>query len=246
MKRRRLFAMEVVQTSTMDCGPASLKSFLDGFGINVSYGRLREACQTSLDGTSIDTIEEVAIELGLAAEQVMIPVDHLMLPEAEAIPSIVVVRLPSGAPHFVVLWRRFGPFVQLMDPATGSRFTTCQSVLEELYVHTSLISVADWMSFASSPAFVRVLHQRCRHIGLADSGASLIDAALADPDWMGTVRLDAAVRMPRETAQIVGGVFIAKVVKEQERIKFARVMETKGAVQMDACTLHRGLGAPRF
>ena len=44
----------------MDCGPAALKSLLEGFGIPVSYGRLREACQIDLDGTSIDDLEEVA------------------------------------------------------------------------------------------------------------------------------------------------------------------------------------------
>jgi len=32
------FAPEVVQTSAMDCGPAALKSVLEGFSIPVSYG----------------------------------------------------------------------------------------------------------------------------------------------------------------------------------------------------------------
>ena len=73
------FAPEVVQTSAMDCGPAALKSVLEGFSIPVSYGRLREACQTDVDGTSINTIEDIAIQLGLQAEQVMLPADHLVL-----------------------------------------------------------------------------------------------------------------------------------------------------------------------
>ncbi|HEU4386653.1 MAG TPA: cysteine peptidase family C39 domain-containing protein, partial [Blastocatellia bacterium] len=90
----RLIAPEVVQTSAMDCGPASLKCFLEGAGISVSYGRLREACQTDLDGTSIDTIEEVAVELGVDAEQVMIPAEHVLIPEASPLPAIVVVSLP--------------------------------------------------------------------------------------------------------------------------------------------------------
>ena len=93
--RRRLLVPEVVQTSAMDCGPAALKCLLEGFGIPVSYGRLREACQTDVDGTSIDTLEEVAVQLGLEAEQVMVPVDHLLLPEAQALPALVVVRLPA-------------------------------------------------------------------------------------------------------------------------------------------------------
>nr|MDQ3625189.1 cysteine peptidase family C39 domain-containing protein [Verrucomicrobiota bacterium] len=117
LPRQRFFAAEVVQTSAMDCGPATLKCLLEGFGVPVSYGRLREACQTDVDGTSIDMMEEIAGQLGLEAEQVMMPVDHLFLPEARALPAIVVVRQPNGSAHFVVAWRRHGRFVQLMDPA---------------------------------------------------------------------------------------------------------------------------------
>src|ERR687896_279619 len=103
--RRRLLAPEVVQTSAMDCGPATLKSLLEGFAIPVSYGRLREACQIDLDGTSIDTMEEVAAQLGLEAEQVVVPADHLLAPAARNLPAIVVVRHPSGLTHFIVAWR---------------------------------------------------------------------------------------------------------------------------------------------
>jgi len=59
---RRFLIPEVVQTSAMDCGPASLKALLEGFGISASYGRLREACQTDVDGTSIDRLEEAAVQ----------------------------------------------------------------------------------------------------------------------------------------------------------------------------------------
>src|SRR5207253_777172 len=97
--KRRWLAPEVVQTSAMDCGPASLKCLLEGFGVSVSYGRLREACQTDVDGTSIDTMEEVAAQLGLDAEQVMLPVDHLLVPEAHALPALVVVRQPNNLTH---------------------------------------------------------------------------------------------------------------------------------------------------
>jgi len=119
--RRHLFAPEVVQTSAMDCGPAALTCLLEGYGLSVSYGRLREACQTDVDGTSIDTLETIAVQLGLSAEQILMPVDHLFLPETMAFPSIVVVRLPSGMTHFVVAWRPHGRVVQVMDPHTGRR-----------------------------------------------------------------------------------------------------------------------------
>ena len=97
----------------MDCGPASLKALLEGFGIHVSYGRLREACQTQVDGTSIDTIEDVAVQLGLDAAQTMLPADHLCLREANALPALVVVVLPNGLTHFVVVWNVYGAFVQV-------------------------------------------------------------------------------------------------------------------------------------
>src|SRR4030042_5541173 len=92
LAEQRFFVPEVVQTSAMDCGPATLKALLEGFGIPISYGRLREACQTDVDGTSIDTVEELAVQLGLHAEQIMLPADHIFVPEARALPAIVVVR----------------------------------------------------------------------------------------------------------------------------------------------------------
>src|SRR3954471_7560143 len=115
---RRLLAPEIVQTSAMDCGPAALKCLIDGFGGSISYGRLREACQTDVDGTSIDTLEEVAVTLGLDTEQVLLPEDHLLHEEAAALPALAVVQLPGGVTHFLVIWRAVGPLLQVMDPAT--------------------------------------------------------------------------------------------------------------------------------
>ncbi len=84
----------------MDCGPASLKSILDGHDIPVSYARLRDACQTDVDGTSIDTMETVAGQLGLDAEQIVVPADHVLLPDAATLPAIVVVRLSDRLDAF--------------------------------------------------------------------------------------------------------------------------------------------------
>src|SRR5262247_1116992 len=103
MNARRWLAAEVVQTSEMDCGPACLKSLVDGFGGSLSYGRLREACQTDVDGTSIDTIEDVANDLGLACEQVLVAPDQVLDPRAGHLPCLAIVRNPTGEPHFVVL-----------------------------------------------------------------------------------------------------------------------------------------------
>ncbi len=101
--KRSFLVPEVIQSSAMDCGPASLKALLEGFGIAASYGRLREACQTAVDGTSIDTLEELAVSLDLDAEQVIVPVDHLLFPETRTFPAIFVTTQPNGSTHFAVL-----------------------------------------------------------------------------------------------------------------------------------------------
>ena len=194
MKQRvRLIVPEVVQTSNMDCGPAALKSLLDGFGIPVNYGRLREACQTDVDGTSIDTLEEVANQLGLQAEQIMLPADHVLIDEARALPAIAVVVLPNGITHFVIVWRRFGKFVELMDPAVGRRWVSAARFLSNLYVHTQPAGAEDWREYAGSEDFLGPLRRRLRSLEI--NQADLIAAATNDPGWRSLAALDAGIRM---------------------------------------------------
>jgi ABC-type bacteriocin/lantibiotic exporter with double-glycine peptidase domain len=153
--RQRLLVPEVVQTSAMDCGPAALKSLLEGIHVPLSYGRLREICQTDVDGTSIDTLEIVANQLGVAVEQVMIPVDHVCLPEAAALPAIVVVRQADGSLHFVVVWRRHRSWLQVMDPAVGRRWVHARHFAEQLFQHQMSVAVPDWREWAESDDFLQ-------------------------------------------------------------------------------------------
>ena len=193
---RRWLVPEVVQTSGMDCGPASLKALLEGFGISASYGRLREACQTDVDGSSIDQIEETAVRLGLQAEQVMMPADHVLLDSAKALPALVVVRLPGGATHFVVAWARHGPWIQVMDPAVGRRWSTRSRFQSEIFVHTQSVAAEAWRQWAGSKAFLTPLRQRLTRLGVNQADASsLIETALHDAGWEALGALDAAVRM---------------------------------------------------
>lgn len=189
---RRYFADEVVQSSAMDCGPATLKSLLGGFGIQVSYGRLREACQTDVDGTSIDTIEALANQLGLQAEQVMLPADFLDIPEAAALPAIAVFRQPHGDTHFVVLWRRHGPLVQIMDPASGRRWLTWQELRSQLYQHETEVPLTVWQEWVTSDGFRAVLRARLRRLGIAEQ--PLLDSALTSNGASAICTLEAALR----------------------------------------------------
>lgn len=194
--RQPLLAPEVVQTSSMDCGPASLKCLLEGAGLPVSYARLREACETDVDGTSIDTLEVVANQLGLPVEQVVVPVDHLCEPETRAFPSLVVVRLPDGNTHFIALWRQFGPLVQLMDPACGRRWETLQALRRELYVHKAVVPAEAWREWAGEEEFLGPLRRRLVALLRSEAEAQQrLDAAVANPEWRGLATLDTAARM---------------------------------------------------
>jgi ATP-binding cassette subfamily B protein len=180
----------------MDCGPAVLKALLEGHGIRASYGRLREACQTDVDGTSIDTLEEVARDLGLDAEQVMLPADHLLIPEARALPAVAVTVLPGGLSHFVVVWRSHGPRLQVMDPACGRRWPRSRDFVRDLLVHSQPVEAASFREWAETGDYAQPLRQRLRRLG-ADGPASseFLREALSTDGWRGPAALDAAVRL---------------------------------------------------
>ncbi|MFO1151082.1 MAG: ATP-binding cassette domain-containing protein [Alsobacter sp.] len=209
---RALLAPEVVQTSSMDCGPAVLKCLLEGFGIQTSYSRLREACQTSVDGTSVDSLEQVAGLLGLQAEQMVLAADVLLEP-AFNLPAILVSRLPDGATHFVVVWRHVGSWLQVMDPAVGRRWVRGRKFLREAYRHALSVSAVDWRDFAASEDFQGLLRSRMARLG-ADPGlsAATLGRALMDPGWFSLATLDAALRLA-ETVAGAGGILRADGVR---------------------------------
>lgn len=193
---RRLLAPEVVQTSSMDCGPAALKCLLEGHGVRVSYGRLREACQTSVDGTSIDTIEAVAQQLGLHAEQVLVPSDFICLDDARRFPAVVVVNHADAATHFVVVWARHGNWLQVMDPAVGRRWISRRQFEESVFTHHQSVMAPSWRSWCDSGDFTGPMAARLAALGLTEPEATaLIAEALSDQGWFGCGALDAAVRL---------------------------------------------------
>ncbi|MBI4674374.1 MAG: ATP-binding cassette domain-containing protein [Chloroflexi bacterium] len=194
--KTHLLVHETVQTSAMDCGPAALKSLFESFGIHISYGRLREACQTDVDGTSIDTLEQVANQLGLEAEQIMLPPDHVLFSPAHALPAIAVVRLPNALTHFILVWNHLGTFVQVMDPAVGRRLLTARSFLNSLYLHTFPVTAASWREWAGTDEFIQPLESRLEQLGIATtSRARCIEQALSKSEWYPLAALDAAIRM---------------------------------------------------
>ena len=149
LMKRAWLAPEVVQTSDMDCGPACLKSMLQGFNLSVNFGRLRNICQTDVDGTSIDVIEDLAAKLGLPAEQIILPVDYIPLKSADVLPAILVTTLPNRVPHFIVIWRRIGAWVQIMNPGYGRRWIRWSTLMAEVYQHQMEVPGQEWREWAT-------------------------------------------------------------------------------------------------
>lgn len=205
---RRWACPEVVQTSAMDCGPAALKCLLEGHGIAASYGRLREACQTDVDGTSISDLEHTARRLGLAATQRMLPLDHLWSPAAAALPALVVVRRPDGFAHFVVVWRALGPWLMVMDPAAGRRWVRRATFAREVLRHSHRVPSDAWRAWAASDEAVAVLRAQLAALGVPRRIATTwLDCARDDADWRALATLDAAQRL---VATLVAGGGVAR------------------------------------
>ena len=197
-RSKRRLVPEVVQSSAMDCGPAALKAYVEGHGVSVSYGRLREACQTDVDGTSIETLQAIAGELGVPVEQVLLPKDLVLLEEAGSLPCIAVTRLPNGNTHFAIIWSLAAGVAQVMDPASGRRWMTRGQLLHELHEHTMSVPAEDWREWAGSEQGRSLVASQLASLGIGkEPTGTLIESAAGDPSWRGLASLDAAARAVR-------------------------------------------------
>lgn len=206
----RYLIPEVIQTSSMDCGPAALCASFHGFGIELNYDQLREICQTDVDGTSVEALAAVANQLGLAAEQIYIPLDHLCIRTVSPFPALLIVRQPDGSSHIIVVWRRVGNLYQIMDPGMGRRWVTAASLIGMAYEHDLEVTTESWRQWASGPEFTRALRQRMRDV---DADESLIAQASADGSPRGLASLDASVRFVAAMTQ-AGGLVRGRETRE--------------------------------
>jgi ATP-binding cassette subfamily B protein len=127
----------------------------------------------------------------------MLPADHVLLSEARTLPAIAVVVLPNGVTHFVIVWRRFGKFVELMDPAVGRRWVSTARFLSDLYLHKQPVAAEDWLEYAGSEDFLAPLRRRLSSLGINHTGA----VATSDGGWRSIAALDAGVRMLESLAR---------------------------------------------
>lgn len=180
----------------MDCGPAVLSAVLNAYNVPAGYDRLREACQTDLDGTSIDVLEETLQAFNLDADQRMVPADHLFRDSQPTLPAIFVVNRPNGLTHFVVAWRKIGrQFLEVMDPSVGRHTVSIESFIDSLYHHHLTVPADAWREYAGTEEFLGPLKERLQQLGIRRTPSHLLlQRAAQDPSWQSLATLDAAVR----------------------------------------------------
>lgn len=192
-RKRRWLAKEVIQTSHMDCGPAALKCILEGYGVSANYERLRESCQTDVDGTSITDLEKAAHALGIRCKQVVSPADQL-LSDSSQLPALAVTQIGPGT-HLTVVWRYAGPFAQIMDPVQGRRWVRKSRLRNDLYVHEVTLPATKWRKWVESRKQLKNVLVRLNALGIGqEAGAALVSSAAEDPCWKSLAALDAATR----------------------------------------------------
>jgi ABC-type bacteriocin/lantibiotic exporter with double-glycine peptidase domain len=221
MTSRPFLVPEVLQTSGMDCGPAALKALLGGLGLQVNYGKLREACNTSADGTSIEALEELCIGLGMDAYQEIAPLGDAVEILTSRAPCVAVVTTATNACHFIVIWRRLGSWIQIMDPARGRRWVHREELARTLHVHHQPFDDETFGQWLPTTAWFELLQRRLRrlgalallganapakHIGALDAAARVVERLVARGAIPGSAKARVVENLAREELSSPGGI----------------------------------------
>jgi predicted double-glycine peptidase len=174
---------------------AALRAVLRAYGISFDDAAILRECKVDDEGASIDDLEDVAVKYGLEAGSVIVPLEHVLLPEARMLPAVVVVDAPEEEQDFVVVWRLDGDRVQVMDPREGRSWVARADLQKRLHVHEMAMPLDEYREAMAQPAFGDAILARARALGVpAEVARSLLDKASADPGWRGLGALDAAIR----------------------------------------------------
>ena len=205
MSARPFLAPEILQISSMDCGVAAVSCMLSGFGIDANYEKLREACQTQVDGTSINALEDICLDMGLDVCQHIVPADLVVEAMRDSVPLIALVEPSPGMVHFVTVWRRVRDWLQVMDPRGGRMWVRTADFEATLLRHTQRMAHDEWKEWFETSTFRESLERNARLVfspSLMESVANPILAS-ADPQQVGA--LDAALRLVRTTMKFDSG-----------------------------------------
>ena len=202
--RRPFLAPEILQISSMDCGVAALTCMLSGYGIDSNYEKLREACQTQVDGTSIDALEDLCRDLGLDAYQHVVPQDLVVDAMQPRMPLIAVGEPSPGRLHYSTVWRQIGDLIQVMDPRGGRAWIRSEAFASALHRHVQRLPEEDWKDWFGSSSLCGALQGSARKLLSEHIVQSVCIPILESADARAVGALDASLRLIRRTVKSTG------------------------------------------
>jgi ATP-binding cassette subfamily B protein len=177
---------------------------LSGYGVDANYEKLRELCQTEVDGTSVDALEDLCLQLGLDVCQHIVPRDLVAELMRARTPVIAVQEPTAGRLHFVVAWSQLRSLIQVMDPQGGRKWVSTSSFVSLLVRHTQRFSKEEWIAWFPSSSFSEALSASARSLLSADLVARQLEPVLQKADPAEIAALDCALRLTRRASSVSG------------------------------------------
>ena len=138
--------IKVRQHDNTDCAAACVASVCAHYGLRLPLLRIREACGTGPDGTSLQGIIDACGRLGMDAAGLRAKEKHITDLQEAVKPVILHLRKKNGWLHYVVLYALDDSTATVMDPEDGEIHRMSPADLEE-----------EWSGFivalAPSPSF---------------------------------------------------------------------------------------------
>lgn len=108
----------VSQTDSTDCAAACLAMMSIYHGKDTTVGKMREACGTTTNGTSLTGLIKAAERLGFDAKALRISNEQLLLRPFE-LPAIFHTVTEEGLNHFIIVTKMTKKSFHIIDPGFG-------------------------------------------------------------------------------------------------------------------------------
>jgi len=105
-------------------------------------------------------------------------------------------------------------------------------------MHSALTISLGHLLMQDAAAGCHPLHITGCHLAFVTQAISVLDRACEHV----SDRLDAAMRMPRESRDVVLGIVVTEIIEQKEGIELLGFAETKGSLKLYAGTLNGGRG----
>lgn len=201
-QRRFFFPLPLVDADVkFTYGPALLKAILLGYHVSITDDELVRAVDEVDNPDSPVGLQQIARRFGLQLEQVLLPADHLYLPDA--LPALVMMRpISEEPPHWAVVWQRLGPVYQVIDPKLGRLWLNASQLLIEVSSEALSLSPDEWRIVATAESSQQFFQKRLSALDLEPHEIDvLLEAAYRPSNKLGPAILDAALRTVEHVVQ---------------------------------------------